>query len=102
MIWFYASLALAVAVQAADILTTNAFLARGGKEKMPLNLWATRTLGAWWPLPKLAIAAASVGICWYIAASYSPVAGAILLAVPVLFTGAVGVYGNLQWLRENG
>ena len=43
-----------VALQVADILTTQHVLAAGGFEANPLGVWAIERFGAWWPLAKLA------------------------------------------------
>ena len=99
MISFYVVVALALAVQAADIYTTNMFLRRGVKEGFALTQWFLDTFGAYWFLPKLAIAFASIGLCGYIAVSYSPIVAAILLLLPTLFVATVGVYQNYQRLR---
>jgi Domain of unknown function (DUF5658) len=43
-----------VALQIADVLTTQHILAAGGFEANPLEVWAIEQFGAWWPLAKLA------------------------------------------------
>jgi hypothetical protein len=43
-----------VALQVADVLTTQHVLAAGGFEANPLEVWAIEYCGAWWPLAKLA------------------------------------------------
>ena len=43
-----------VALQVADVLTTQHVLAAGGFEANPLVAWAMDHCGAWWPLAKLA------------------------------------------------
>jgi hypothetical protein len=43
-----------VALQIADVLTTQHVLAAGGFEANPLEVWAIEQFGAWWPLAKLA------------------------------------------------
>jgi hypothetical protein len=43
-----------VALQVADILTTQHVLAAGGFEANPIGVWAIERFGAWWPLAKLA------------------------------------------------
>ena len=43
-----------VALQIADVLTTQHVLAAGGFEANPLEVWAIERFGAWWPLAKLA------------------------------------------------
>ena len=51
-------LALFVALQIADILTTNHALARPGVwEANPLMAWSQAELGAFWWVPKLAVVA---------------------------------------------
>ena len=44
-----------VALQVADILSTNHVLAAGGWEANPAMVAAMSTLGAWWWLPKLVV-----------------------------------------------
>jgi hypothetical protein len=43
-----------VALQVADVLTTQHVLAAGGFEANPLEVWAIEQFGTWWPLAKLA------------------------------------------------
>jgi hypothetical protein len=43
-----------IALQVADVLTTQHVLAFGGFEANPLGAWAMDHCGAWWPLAKLA------------------------------------------------
>ena len=43
-----------IALQVADVLTTQHVLAFGGFEANPLEVWAIEQFGAWWPLAKLA------------------------------------------------
>jgi hypothetical protein len=43
-----------VALQIADVLTTQHVLAAGGFEANPLEVWAMEHFGAWWLLAKLA------------------------------------------------
>jgi hypothetical protein len=43
-----------VALQVADVLTTQHVLAAGGFEANPLVAWAMDHCGTWWPLVKLA------------------------------------------------
>ena len=43
-----------VALQIADVLTTQHVLAFGGFEANPFGAWAMAHCGAWWPLAKLA------------------------------------------------
>jgi hypothetical protein len=43
-----------VALQVADVLTTQHVLAAGGFEANPLEVWAIEQFGTWWPLCKLA------------------------------------------------
>ena len=43
-----------VALQVADVLTTQHVLAAGGFEANPLVAWTMDHCGAWWPLVKLA------------------------------------------------
>jgi hypothetical protein len=43
-----------LALQVADVLTTQQVLANGGFEANPLAVWAIEHCGAWWPLAKLA------------------------------------------------
>ena len=42
--------------QVADLLTTNAFLARGGAEANPAMSYLQHELGSGWAIPKLGIA----------------------------------------------
>lgn len=56
-----------VALQVPDIVSTNAILARGGREMNPI-IRACMRLGRWWWVPKLAVAVAA---SWFIAASGS-------------------------------
>ena len=43
-----------VALQVADVLTTQHVLAAGGFEANPLVAWTMAHCGVWWPLAKLA------------------------------------------------
>jgi hypothetical protein len=43
-----------VALQVADVLTTQHVLSSGGFEANPLEAWIIDCCGAWWPLAKLA------------------------------------------------
>ena len=59
-----ASVAIIVVLQVIDCITTTTILAMpGGVETNPLMAWCMDYLGAWWWLPKIAIAAAFVGYC---------------------------------------
>jgi hypothetical protein len=56
-----ALVAIIVALQVIDCITTNRILAMpGGVETNPLMAWCIDHLGAWWWLPKIAIAYLSV------------------------------------------
>jgi hypothetical protein len=59
-----ASVAIIVVLQVMDCITTTRILAMpGGVETNPLMAWCIDYLGAWWWLPKIAIAAVFVGYC---------------------------------------
>lgn len=89
---------LLVALQAPDILTTNAILARGGRELNPLMRLCMRLGAAWglpWWLPKITVASAGA---WTLAA-WGGNEG--LVSLILLVTAYLGVVGsNLLQLRR--
>ncbi len=60
----YKSILLAVfgALQIADVITTKQVLANGGWEANPLGVLAMTHLGAYWPIPKLALMAVCIAV----------------------------------------
>jgi hypothetical protein len=56
-----ALLATLVIAQIADLMTTNAFLHRGGTEANPVMAWVQHEMGSAWAIPKLGI---SLLILW--------------------------------------
>jgi hypothetical protein len=55
-------LALCAVCQGADMLTTCASLARGGREINPPMVWVMRHFGDLWWMPKLAVAAVALAL----------------------------------------
>ena len=71
--------------QVADLLTTNAFLARGGIEANPVMAYAQHAMGAGWAIPKLAIALA---IIWVFNKAHTRRHMAIVIPAVALAAGA--------------
>ena len=54
--WYKATLLAAFgALQVADVITTKRIVDSGGWEANPLGVLAMALLGAYWPIPKLAL-----------------------------------------------
>lgn len=75
-----------IALQAADIATTQLALAHGGWEANPLMAWAQR-LGPLWPLVKLA----PVAICLPLILRWTPRAVASLVGLQALVVANNGL-----------
>jgi len=56
--------AVLLALQVADVLTTNRVLARGGREVNPLMALAMRRLGRLWWVPKAGLVGGAVAAAW--------------------------------------
>lgn len=90
--------ALLVALQVPDILTTNAILARGGRELNPLMRLCMRLGAAWslpWWLPKAVLASAGA---WFLAARGGDDGLLYLFILVAAYLGVVG--SNLVQLRR--
>ena len=90
LVWILAG--TLVALQVPDILSTNAILARGGRELNPV-VRAFMRLGRWWWLPKVAVCAWAA---WLIAAMGVVEAVACLAVLNVIYL--LVVVSNLRQL----
>nr|WP_209280120.1 DUF5658 family protein [Desulfobaculum xiamenense] len=86
-----------VALQVADVWSTNRILLRGGRELNPVVRWLMRACGRWWWVPKIVIATAC-GV--YLTLEPWPDGPAVLGLVTAIYVWVV--YRNLRQLPRWG
>ena len=99
---FLAVILIHFVVLAADIYTTMVFLARGWSEsKDTLSYKFMLWFGGYWYLPKIALSLLATGLMSTIYALGYPGTAIVLLVLPTVVIGTLGVFQNYTVIRDH-